>query len=144
MALTRYPAVLEESDGAWGAWFPDFPGCVGAGETMHAAVTSAGEALTFHIQGMMEDGEPFPAPSSMTELSGVATDGSHVLFAVDADVPETAEITYTRLNITMPDTIVNAIDRVAANRSAWLAEAAREKLHRDPLAQKIAAAAYKR
>jgi predicted RNase H-like HicB family nuclease len=142
--MTRYPAVLEESDGAWGAWFPDFPGCVGAGDSMHAAVISAGEALTFHIEGMMEDGEPIPTPSSMAELSGVATDGNHVLFVVDADVPETAEVTYTRLNITLPDAVVNAIDRVAANRSAWLAEAAREKLHRDLLVQKLAATAHKR
>ena len=39
-------AVLERAEsGGYGVVFPDFPGCVSAGETVQTALTNAGEAL---------------------------------------------------------------------------------------------------
>ena len=38
MKKQLYPAVLERGPkGTFGAWFPDFPGCVTAGKTLEEA-----------------------------------------------------------------------------------------------------------
>jgi len=133
MTRTEYIAVMEEADDGFGVWFPDIPGCVSHGATPQEARTNAQEAALFHIEGMIEDGDVVPAPMPMEAAGKIAPDRLTYLFFVPVDVPEVAEPVYTRVNITLPDTLVTAIDRVAAgNRSGWLAAAANEKLRRDP------------
>ncbi len=47
-----------------GAWVPDLPGCVAAGES-HAEVEQLiAEAIGAHIESLREHGEPVPEPSS--------------------------------------------------------------------------------
>jgi predicted RNase H-like HicB family nuclease len=48
--------------------FPDFPGCITAGKTRKEACRMAVEALSLHIEGMLEDGEPIPEPSTLDNL----------------------------------------------------------------------------
>ena len=55
----------KEADSDFGVSFPDFPGCITAGESLEDARRMAGEALGFHILGMIEDGEPVPEPSTL-------------------------------------------------------------------------------
>ena len=50
---------------AAGVSFPDFPGCITAGETLNEAHALAAEALSFHVEGMLADGEPLPAPTPL-------------------------------------------------------------------------------
>src|SRR6266550_2760668 len=49
----------------FGVSFPDFPGCITAGRTLEEARRKAAEALSFHIAGMVEDGEKIPRPSTV-------------------------------------------------------------------------------
>jgi predicted RNase H-like HicB family nuclease len=138
MNLVRYPAVLEEAeDGTLGVWFPDFPGCVSHSKNLHGVIIQATEALALHVQGMVEDDEPIPEPTSLGALGGVAV--LHCVFAVDVDVPDPTADQSQRLNVTLPMSLVVAIDRISNNRSGWLAEAAREKLRRDQLVKELAA-----
>jgi predicted RNase H-like HicB family nuclease len=59
--MPTYLAVIhKDEDSEYGVSFPDFPGCVAAGATMAAALDSAREALLFHLDGMVEDGEQVP------------------------------------------------------------------------------------
>ena len=44
----------------WGIDFPDCPGCVTSGATELEVIDNAHEALIFHIEGMIEDGEKIP------------------------------------------------------------------------------------
>ena len=125
--MTTYIALLrKEADSDFGVEFPDFPGCITAGVTLEDARRMAAEALLFHIEGMMEDGDPVPEPSGLDE---VLTDPRYSdAAAVLVDVP-TRRPRSVRVNISVPEDILQAIDRVTDNRSRFLADAAREKLH---------------
>ena len=60
----RYLVVLEQGPSSYGAYVPDLPGCIAAGETREAALTLIREAIEFHIEGLKAKGEPIPSPSS--------------------------------------------------------------------------------
>ena len=50
--MTYYIAIVEEEEGkAFGVWFPDFPGCFSAGDTLDEAMLNAAEALGTLGQG---------------------------------------------------------------------------------------------
>ena len=67
--MTAYLALLrKQPDSDYGVDFPDFPGCVTAGTTLEDARRMAAEAIRFHVEGMIEDGEPIPAPSRLDEI----------------------------------------------------------------------------
>ena len=57
--------VHKDDDSDFSLAFPDFPGCVTAGRDLPELKRMAEEALAFHIEGMLEDGERIPAPSSL-------------------------------------------------------------------------------
>ncbi len=66
-----YTAIIwlpDEKGKDFGVTFPDFPGCVSAGSTMNEALNESKEALIFHIEGMLEDDEEIPEPSSLDEV----------------------------------------------------------------------------
>lgn len=64
----KYVVILEEGSKSWGAYVPDLPGCVAAGETREEALHMIREAIEFHLEGMKEDGEPIPEPHSHSEV----------------------------------------------------------------------------
>ena len=65
----NYLAIIhKESDSQYGVSFPDFIGCITAGETLDQAKELAQEALTFHIDGMIQDGEELPTPSKIEDV----------------------------------------------------------------------------
>ncbi len=64
----RYVAILEENPESWGAYVPDLPGCVAAGETRQETLDLIREAIEFHLDGMKERGDPIPEPHSLTEV----------------------------------------------------------------------------
>lgn len=64
----RYLVVIEKGPTSWGAHVPDLPGCVAVAETRAEVVILIREAIDFHIEGLREQGEPVPAPSSEGEL----------------------------------------------------------------------------
>ncbi len=64
----QYVVILEENPESWGAYVPDLPGCVAAGETREEALKLIREAIEFHLDGMKEDGDPIPEPHSHTEV----------------------------------------------------------------------------
>lgn len=49
-----------KSDTGYGAYAPDYPGCVATGATPEEAKRHIAEALELHLRGMLEDGEPLP------------------------------------------------------------------------------------
>ncbi len=67
--MADYIALLsKDGDSDYGVDFPDFPGCVTAGTSPEEAWEFALEALRLHIEGMIEDGEPIPAPSPVERI----------------------------------------------------------------------------
>lgn len=68
----RYAVIIEKGEKSYGAYVPDLPGCVAAGNTVEEAKELIREAIEFHIEGLKENGEPVPKPSSSIEFIEVA------------------------------------------------------------------------
>jgi len=68
----RYLVVVEDGPTSFGAYVPDLPGCVAAGETREEVLALIHEAIEFHLEGLKEDGQPIPPPSSSGELVDIA------------------------------------------------------------------------
>ena len=127
--MRYFPAILEKTKNSdYGLSFPDFPGCITAGSTAEEALTLAEEALQFHVDGMVADGAQLPSPTSVDSL---ILDPEIDLVAVSL-VPVRLPGKSTRINITMDENLLLAVDTAAATegytRSAFLAEAVRTKL----------------
>jgi predicted RNase H-like HicB family nuclease len=119
--------IRQEPKSDYSADFPDFLGVITAGHTLDEARRQATEALAFHIDGLLEDGEALPEPSSLDAIMTDTHDRDAV--AVLVDLPRKSARSLW-MNITLPEDILTAIDRVTNNRSRFLADAAKEKLRR--------------
>lgn len=64
----QYTVILERGETSWGAYVPDLPGCVAAGESREEVLQLIREAIEFHIEGLRESGEDVPEPHSYSEL----------------------------------------------------------------------------
>lgn len=83
--MTLYIGLLRRDiDSDYGVSFPDFPGLATAGKTSEEARAMAEEALSFHIDGLIEDGETVPEPSSLQQIMSDPKnrDGVIILVAV--------------------------------------------------------------
>ena len=60
----KYAVVFEKGPTSYGAYVPDLPGCVAVGDTLEEVERLIQEAIEFHIEGMREDGDAIPEPSS--------------------------------------------------------------------------------
>lgn len=69
----KYAIVIEKTDSNYSAYVPDLPGCVSTGNTIEEVEESIREAIAFHIEGLREDGESVPPPSSRVEYVEVVS-----------------------------------------------------------------------
>lgn len=130
--MTNYVGVLDGSGQVWGVRLPDIDGCVGGGETPEAAITDATLALREVAAHRRGADRPMPRPSTVAEVlaSGeVAANEAVVLIPLLLDAGRSV-----RANLTLDAGLLEAIDHAAEHRgvtrSAFLADAAREKLMR--------------
>ncbi len=128
--MTTYIALLRKEAGSdFGVDFPDFPGCVTAGKTLDEARRMAVEALELHIRGMVEDHELVPEPSSLEAVMEDPANRDGVAVLVEVATKPARSV---RVNVMLPEDLLQEIDRATHNRSRWLAEAAKAKLHAWP------------
>ena len=64
----EYLVVVEKGSGSYGAYVPDLPGCVAAAESKGEVLVLIKEAIEFHLEGLKEDGQPIPSPTSTSEV----------------------------------------------------------------------------
>jgi predicted RNase H-like HicB family nuclease len=133
MKKQLYPAVLERGAKAtFGAWFPDFPGCVAAGKSQEEAIQKAENALAQAVDVLFERGQPLPAPTSFDRI--VLPKGCDLLayFIVGVDPPDPSE----RVNVYLPRSLISRVDRRAEelgmSRSSFFGLAATTALIRYP------------
>jgi predicted RNase H-like HicB family nuclease len=67
----RYLVVIEKGATSFGAYVPDLPGCIAAGDTRDEALKLIREAIEFHIVALKREGQPVPPPSSTSEVVDV-------------------------------------------------------------------------
>ena len=70
----QYMVVVEQGPSSWGAYVPDLPGCIVAGQSRDEVLQLIREAIEVHLEGLKEEGEPIPAPHSSGELVEVEVD----------------------------------------------------------------------
>ncbi|QAY77943.1 type II toxin-antitoxin system HicB family antitoxin [Sphingosinicella sp. BN140058] len=124
MATVVYPAIVERSANGYSVFFPDLPGCTSAGASLGEAFANAEEALTGHLLVAAQHGDELADPSRLEDIEYDPEIQEAGRFLVRAEKPGKS----VRLNITLDEGLVAAIDRVAKNRSGFLAEAARVAL----------------
>jgi predicted RNase H-like HicB family nuclease len=126
--------VEKDVHSAFGIWFPDVEGCFSAGDTLEEAIGNAAAALRQHVEAIESAGRRLPAARSIDEVVRdrevkISLKRGAVLFAVPllADAGRTV-----RINISLDKSLVDQIDTAASarglTRSAFLAQAAREKI----------------
>jgi predicted RNase H-like HicB family nuclease len=119
--------IRKEADSHFGVSFPDFPGVVTAGTDLDDARNMAEEALTLQIEGMEEDGEAVPAPSSLEEVMSDPDNagGVVIIVSVKSEPPKVI-----RVNVTFPGDVLEQIDKYAEahgfTRSGLLTQAAKK------------------
>jgi predicted RNase H-like HicB family nuclease len=64
----RYMVVIEQGPESFGAYVPDLPGCIAAGETKQEVMRLIREAIQFHLEGLKNEGGSVPQPHSYSEF----------------------------------------------------------------------------
>lgn len=129
--MQNYIAIIHKDPKSdFGVSFPDFPGCITAGTSIDNAKDMAKEALTLHIQGMIEDGEQLPFPSKLEEIMADPDAADAAAYLV-VEVPDSKHRT-VRVNITVPEMTLKQIDAAAKkhgmSRSSFLVHAAQNAI----------------
>ena len=71
----KYVVVYEQTPNNWAAYVPDLPGCVAVGDTREEVKGQITEAIIFHLESLLEHGDPIPAPGKWTDLVEVKPGG---------------------------------------------------------------------
>src|SRR6202051_2454006 len=133
MKKRLYPAVLEHGPrGTFGAWFPDFPGCVAGGRSQQETIEKAANKLAQAGDALAEQSRPLPEPTPIERI--VLPKGCDLLayFIVGVDPPDPSE----RVNVYLPKSLIGQVDRRAAelgmSRSSFFGLAATTALTQFP------------
>jgi predicted RNase H-like HicB family nuclease len=111
MKKQLYPAVLERgAKGAFGAWFPDFPGCVAGGRSQEEAIARAENKLAQAVDTLVEQNRPLPAATPIERILLPKGCDFVAYFIVGVDPPDPSE----RVNVYLPKRLIGQVDRRAA------------------------------
>jgi len=129
----RYPIAIEigDDDTAYGVIVPDLPGCFSAGDTLDDAVANAEEAILLFLEDAIDEGRVPPKASTLSDLRARPdfNGWTWALANVDLSKLNTKSV---RVNITVPDRLLSAIDAYAERhgetRSGFLTRAAMEAM----------------
>lgn len=126
----RYPVVIhKDPDSDYGVTVPDLPGCFSAGETLDEALVEVVEAIETHIEGLLQDEEPIPAPKSVEHHQQNPDFAAGVWAVVSVDLSKLSGKS-KRVNITVPERLLAMMDKYAADhgetRSGLITQATME------------------
>jgi len=128
----NYPVVLHK-DRDYGVTVPDLPGCFSAGRSIDEALAMAKEAIELHIESLIDEGQSVPSAGNLEghRRNPDYRGGRWALVPIDA---AQLHVRAKRINITVPERVLEAIDRAAEahgqTRSGFLVEAASEYIGR--------------
>ncbi|KCZ46437.1 MULTISPECIES: type II toxin-antitoxin system HicB family antitoxin [unclassified Hyphomonas] len=127
--MAHYVAIVHAEDGAYGAYFPDVPGCITSADTLEELKASANEALALWVED-----QALPEARSLDEIHddpdirADLTSGAFLMIVPLVDL----DARTVRANITMEAGLLRSIDEIAKERgltrSGLLAQAARKEL----------------
>ena len=68
----QYVVVIEKAANNYSAYVPDLPGCIATGSTREETEAEIRSAIEFHLEGIVEDGDPIPEPTTTTSVVAVS------------------------------------------------------------------------
>lgn len=71
--MKKYAVVIEHGKTSYGAYVPDLPGCVAVGDSRGEVQTLIAEAISLHIESLIEHGDTVPEPTSEVDYIAPAT-----------------------------------------------------------------------
>jgi len=86
----KYLVVIEKGANNYSAYSPDVSGCVAAGKSVEETLENMREALEFHFESMIDDGEEIPMPKSLNYYVQQTDNISNedILAHVNIEIPE--------------------------------------------------------
>jgi len=72
VTTVRYAIVIEQAGDNYSAYVLDMPGCVATGGTVAEVEQNIRAAIELHLEGMRQDGQAVPLPSSRVHYVEVA------------------------------------------------------------------------
>ena len=86
----KYLVVIEKGTRNYSAYSPDILGCVATGKTVEETLKNIKDALQFHLEGMLENGEMIPTPKGLTYYLSQTDEISNdeILVHVNLEIPE--------------------------------------------------------
>lgn len=116
-----YPIAIERGDDshAHGVIVPDIAGCFSAADNYQDIFDNAIEAITLHLEGLVEDGEEIPLPTSIDNYMDNPEYAGMTWALVPVDVSRYLGTT-EKVNVTLPSRLIHLIDeKVASNKSRY-------------------------
>ena len=106
MKLT-YAVVIEQTPSNYAAYAPDVPGCVSTAKNWDEMLAMIREALTVHIELLVEDGDPVPEPTmsiddAIAHHSDALAETSEESLAEYRDAAPTISTTFRLVEIEVP------------------------------------------
>jgi predicted RNase H-like HicB family nuclease len=71
--VTGYAIIIEGEGESFSAYAPELPGCVTTGTSVAEVEQRMREAIEFHLEGMREDGDEIPPPTTVATAIAEAT-----------------------------------------------------------------------
>ena len=88
----KYLVIIEKAKNNYSAYSPDVLGCVTTGKTIEETLKIMKEALEFHFEGMIEDGEAIPKPKGLNfyleQTDEISSED--ILAHINLEIPEPA------------------------------------------------------
>ncbi len=72
MSSVKYGIIIEKGEHNCSAYVPDLPGCIATGPTVEETKERIREAIHLHLEGMRQDGDTVPAPTTVCDWVEVA------------------------------------------------------------------------
>jgi predicted RNase H-like HicB family nuclease len=132
--MKNYIALFEETGkGGYSAVFPDVPGCFSAGDNYEETYKMAHEALAFHIDCLIKDGEKVPQPRTLEQIKKKWEDWkewekNYKFMPVPIALIPLAKKA-KRVNLMIPESLLTRIDSIATNRSEFVSNAIEQVLN---------------
>ena len=116
--------IIEKAKDGFGVFFPDLPGCTSFGLTVDEAASNAYSAAQAHVALSQEYGDTIPAARALNKIPHEHGVKEAARLLVPVEIAEEP----VRVNISLPATALEALDRMAKelslSRSAAIAHLA--------------------
>jgi predicted RNase H-like HicB family nuclease len=88
----KFLVVIEKGKNNYSAYSPDVIGCAATGKTIEETLANMKDALGFHLEGVLENGEEFPTPRSLNfyieNTDEISSDD--IIAHINIEIPEIA------------------------------------------------------